>query len=261
MDHRPDKITLEELLRLKRAERPREDFWVKFEHQLREKQLTALLERRPWWQAMPAVLGRRAYLPIGATAVLALTLVVVRYSATAPVAEIRENPAGARVARLNSASRAPRAEAPVAAPQVAAAPLRAVLPLSERMPDRTADLTPWSAPRSEETPSSKTIAASLARLEQVEPDLAHAVRSGSLAGASARAQADSAQPVVELAGYSSMASKRSRLLAQLDDRRFTPEPQAPELVRERLARRLADSDFNDGFGRVGLERGGVSLRF
>ena len=72
---------------------------------------------------------------------------------------------------------------------------------------------------------------------------------------------DGAPAVVELAAVSTLASKRGRLLAQLDDRRFAPAPQAPDLVRERLARRLGDTDFNDSFSRVGLERGGVSLKF
>jgi len=43
-------VSLEDLLRLKRAERPPEAFWADFHHRLREKQLAALLRSRPWWQ-------------------------------------------------------------------------------------------------------------------------------------------------------------------------------------------------------------------
>ena len=263
MDHRPDKVTLEDLLHLKRAERPPDEFWVGFEGQLRQKQLAALLERRPWWHSVPVALGRRAYLPIGATAILAMTLVSVKYFGTGAPEEAPTRVAPIHAARLKIARQAPPAAATASAPQLArvAAPEHQVVPLSDRLPDRASDLTPWSAPRSEDTPSAKAIAASLAQLEQTDPDLANSPFAGSLPSAPARVQLDAGQPVVELATYSTQASKRSRLLAQLDDRRFTPEPQAPELVRERLARRLADSDFSDNFSRVGLERGGVSLRF
>ena len=68
LDQRP-KVTIEDLLRLKRAERPAAEFWTNFVRELRQKQLTALLEKRPWWQELPQILARRAYLPVGATAI------------------------------------------------------------------------------------------------------------------------------------------------------------------------------------------------
>jgi hypothetical protein len=119
---------------------------------------------------------------------------------------------------------------------------RAVATLSEQLPAGAAQLTPWSAPIT-------------------EPDLANAGMGAALPVANSRLDSDSTPASVELASVSSVVSKRSHLLAQIDDRRFTPEPQAPQLVRERLARRLADTDFNDSFSRVELDRGGVSLKF
>ena len=81
-------VTLEDLLRLKRAERPSPEFWPQFERELRAKQLAALVVKRPWWRTLPAraLTGlTRYHLPIGATAVLALTFLSVRdYQATAP---------------------------------------------------------------------------------------------------------------------------------------------------------------------------------
>lgn len=74
-------VRLEDLLRLKRAERPAPQFWAQFERELRAKQLAALVTKRPWWQALPAraVAGlSRYHLPLGATAVLALTFLSVR---------------------------------------------------------------------------------------------------------------------------------------------------------------------------------------
>ena len=43
-------VSVEDLLRLKRAERPPDSFWADFDRQLRAKQLAALVEKRPWWQ-------------------------------------------------------------------------------------------------------------------------------------------------------------------------------------------------------------------
>jgi len=73
-------VTLEDLLRLKRAERPAAEFWQRFDRELRTKQLAALVERKPWWKRVPqliAVVARRP-MPLGATAVLVLSFVAFR---------------------------------------------------------------------------------------------------------------------------------------------------------------------------------------
>jgi hypothetical protein len=81
-------VSLEDLLRLKRAERPSTEFWPQFERELRAKQLAALVVQRPWWRTLPAraMVGlSRYHLPLGATAVLALTFLSVReYRTAAP---------------------------------------------------------------------------------------------------------------------------------------------------------------------------------
>ena len=75
-DPRQDsKPTLEQLLRLKRMERPSPEFWTRFEAELRQKQLTALVEKRRWWHDLPVLLNRRLYVPAGAAAVVAFSLV------------------------------------------------------------------------------------------------------------------------------------------------------------------------------------------
>jgi hypothetical protein len=78
-------IGIEELLRLKRAERPPAEFWTEFDRKLRAKQLAALVEKRPWWQSVPLSLPRfsRFYLPIGATALLAVSIITVRETSEA----------------------------------------------------------------------------------------------------------------------------------------------------------------------------------
>lgn len=73
-------VTLEDLLRLKRAERPSPQFWAQFERDLREKQLAAIISRRPWWAPMLRGWVRFGHLqlPLGATAILALTFLTAR---------------------------------------------------------------------------------------------------------------------------------------------------------------------------------------
>jgi len=74
-------ITLEQLLRLKRVERPGAEFWQRFDQELRAKQLAALVGKRPWWQTLPRTLfsgGARLYAPIGAATVLGVTFLAVR---------------------------------------------------------------------------------------------------------------------------------------------------------------------------------------
>ena len=81
-------VTLEDLLQLKRTERPPAEFWTSFERDLRAKQLAALVEKRPWWRTVPRVFAgfSRYHLPLGATAILALTFLSVREYRTVPSA-------------------------------------------------------------------------------------------------------------------------------------------------------------------------------
>lgn len=81
--HRNRPVTLEDLLRLKRSERPPAAFWSQFDRELRAKQLSALVAKRPWWQTLPAVSFRALYrfrLPLGAAAVCSLTFLAMRDS-------------------------------------------------------------------------------------------------------------------------------------------------------------------------------------
>ena len=73
-------VSLEQLLRLKRAERPAPEFWHQFERELRVKQLAAIVEPRPWWAPFIRISTKvaRYQLPVGATAILALTFLTVQ---------------------------------------------------------------------------------------------------------------------------------------------------------------------------------------
>jgi hypothetical protein len=267
MEQRP-KITVETLLRLKRAERPDAEFWTSFERELRQKQLAALLERRPWWQNLPRLLSRRAYLPIGAAAVVAFTLVSVKYYAPsqaegAPEAAVPVTPANvASIAPSGAVAQVANQEIPSsAAPSIDdRTAVVADLSLSDNLPAHAAELLPWSAPRPVEKSSARLIAENLARLGQPDLELTTPRIEHAPLPAAPRA-VEVATPTIELATVSALASKRNRLLAELADRRFTPEPQAPEIVRERLSRRLADPEFAERFSRIGVQGDRVLVKF
>jgi hypothetical protein len=109
----PKSVTIEDLLKLKRLERPSANFWTEFERELRAKQLAAIVENRPWWHRLsrPAIFLSRQHIPIGAMAVLALTWVSVRQFDANPT----RGSASARLGEeFETASALPSASAPVA---------------------------------------------------------------------------------------------------------------------------------------------------
>src|SRR5271168_5255876 len=75
------KITVEDLLRLKRAERPQDEFWATFEAEIRSKQLSAIVSRRPWWDRFSWILAAvsRRQLSLGSAAAVALAFAGYRY--------------------------------------------------------------------------------------------------------------------------------------------------------------------------------------
>jgi len=275
LDHQ-SKITIEDLLRLKKVERPSADFWVTFERELRQKQLSALVEKRTSWRDIPQFFVRRAYLPIGATAILAFTLVSIKFYSSSAVPQVAESTT-ASTSPVKSDYEAPvtsSAEVVYISPSVSS-PLvnRAdqTVALTEvstvhSSPQPTAEsatdaLQPQFVPASENSPSARSIAANYARLEQSEPELINSVL-GSRLSAPSRLRAATSTPVVELASLQTVSSKRTRLLARYNERQPAADLTAPDAVRERVSRRLGDSDFNDHFNRgVGLKGDKVSLKF
>ncbi|MDP3073266.1 MAG: hypothetical protein Q8N18_23445 [Opitutaceae bacterium] len=107
---KPDRqrpIAVEDLLRLKRAERPAAEFWSAFDQKLRAKQLAALVERRPWWHSLPSMVSDlvRPRVVFGTAAALAVVVVVVR--------EYRPSPASLGAETHTSSALAISASQPV----------------------------------------------------------------------------------------------------------------------------------------------------
>lgn len=264
-------VSIEDLLRLKTTERPSAEFWSQFEKELRQKQLTALVQKRHWWHDLPVLLSRRVYVPAGAAAIVAFTLVTVRYSSSSQLAQV-ENTAPRIVAadpaieslpvtEISTTSRAyERADLAAGSATSArhdSAPVAVAATSDDSDLTRVAGLLPVQVgAREAETPSARSIAANLARLEQAEPDLVNAVMGSRLSPA--RAMATTADLGVEDGANSS--APRYRLIARYAEHSLSPEPAVPGVMRERIARRLGD-DLMDRNSRVGVEGSRVSLKF
>ncbi len=74
-------ITVEDLLRVKRAERPDAEFWATWQRETRSKLKITMGEKRPWWRSsLPRVwiAVARWHVPVGATALAVLAFFSVR---------------------------------------------------------------------------------------------------------------------------------------------------------------------------------------
>jgi hypothetical protein len=263
-------VSIEDLLRLKTTERPDAAFWSHFERELRQKQLTALVQKRRWWHDLPVLLSRRVYMPAGAAAIVAFTLVTVRYSNSGSLAQVENTAQKIAVAdpaieslpvtEVSVTGRShERAEiAPESARVVRHDPAPTTMTASGGDLSIVAGLVPVQvgADESSETPSARSIAANLARLEQSEPELVNSVMGSRLSPARAIA----ASAVLGPDDAADSSAQRYRLIARYADHSLSPEPAAPPLVRERIARRLGD-DITDRISRIGVEGSRVSLKF
>ncbi len=72
-------VSLEELLRFKRAERPDEAFWQQFDRELHERMMQTLVKKDPWFvQVMRGLTGKIAQTTAIAAAAAVLALMVIR---------------------------------------------------------------------------------------------------------------------------------------------------------------------------------------
>ncbi len=269
MSSRKRPVTVEDLLKVKRAERPAVEFWAEFERELRVKQLAAIVEPRPWWAPFIRVGARvsRYQLPLGAAAIMALTFVTV--------GEYR-----AFDSRAGSADEAavPIARSQLAAPELAEQPTRSALPVATSMTlavketEVSADAAVTPAPtgqmphvvameeakavQAELSPSALYIAANLAAVQADNPQLLDEAF-----GAVAR-RADIREPVRDpLTQIGAPGeSRRSRLLATALPAVATSNDVAVG-NSQRVARRLTEERLYDSISRVGVQGDRVAFKF
>jgi len=280
-------VSLEDILRLKRAERPPAEFWEQFDRELRAKQLAALVEKRPWWQFLPHVFAglRRYHLPLGATAVLAITFVSIREfqsagnpAATAPSRAIaavsqRAGVAGATVAAAdtNAARLAPVAALASADENASAAPADSatdVFARADAAPAEFAGTIPLFGAGSQSpatltnTPSARAIAANFAAA-QAAPIVTRAALLVRPANFETRAMPASRTPVEPLAQITPPAeSRRARLLAAIVST-TSYNTEAPFRNGERLASRVSQAQerLYDEVHRFGASGNSLSMKF
>lgn len=274
-------VTLEDLLRLKRAERPAPEFWDQFDRELRAKQLAALVQKRPWWHDWPRVFAgtRRFQLPLGAAAVLAVTFISVRDFSSAPElsapTDVGSVPATARAMVSEPSSLPPSVEVvPVATSEMTASepasdgahlvsiPIVSDVPIPASVPSRVMPLLVGAVEAAPDdagiSPSARSIAANLAAVEAAE---AVAVRGllGHARSFDTRALATRAvavEPLQQMTHPSEvrLARYRSPLVV-------TVAEDSVDRTGERVARRISADRLYEHIGRIGARGDSVSLKF
>ncbi len=280
----PAKITVEDLLRLKRSERPAPEFWGEFEQTLRQKQLAALVEKRSWWREFAVIYGRfgRVGLPLGAAVVLTLSFVVLRdHSQTGPELPAVSPGAPARVAVTpihqvvepvkSGAVATPVAARAVEAPVPVPAVKNSVVAAEARQPaaSRAVPSIPWLADVMDDrveaeglAPRVRSIAVNLAAVTP-EPEVLEAA--GNPFGFEERAMPaarSSRSAEVLPTAVAVTEPRRARLLAALGSSdAYAPGLAAPEHARRTVLRYLAEDGWDRSMGRLEAEGDKLSIKF
>lgn len=274
------KVSLEDLLRLKRAERPDAAFWSEFESELRRKQLSAIMVKRPWWRRVSLASLRKLSVPVGAAAVVAVTLLTLREDP----AELAPSVDLAVIAAPTSGSVA--SEFPVlvtsasrpAATELASATSGQMAVVSATSPSvNVTAATPHSVSRDiapELSAIDATYALAQVVLGFVDRPEAHkdsVLHRTSLASVSSpmtelnplseNVAGGIVDPSMEV-GYSRDV-RGNRLLASLDSS-YGSEAMSEsrvERARERITSRLTEQSLYDSISRLGVNANKVSIKF
>lgn len=270
-DRTTPQVTVEDLFKLKRAERPDADFWLQFEHEMRTKQLAAIVEPRPWWAPFIRVSTRMAryQLPVGATAILALTFLTVREYRLPEASETQWGSMAAetQVVSMPEVSVATVSEAPIATSsgmieknEMTAAPTARLASNNESAVQQQVS-EQASVPENRYSPAAEAIAANLAAVRASAPELAHLVARVSGVDAIINPRTPS-QVVDPLARVESTSSSRrtSRLLASALPARYSSSDSEHESIN-RVERNLTEDRMYDSISRFGVKADSVAIRF
>lgn len=268
----PEKYTFEDLLRLKRAERPPAEFWAQFDRELHAKQLAALLEKKPWWISAARRLARFSSLPLGAGAALALAFVAVREYSLPPVARTAPPVGSPAVQPRVAIAAAPLPQLPevqtqkprstpssTAVSAVAVAPI-AVMPAASSASPEISSTIAWLADAlqstSTTTSSARSLVANFATARMPDP-----VLTAGLASVSSVRARPASDPLTQVSSPGEI--RHARLLAALTDSRLSNvvEPASVARTHERIVNRLANEGLADDISRLGVEGTQVSFKF
>lgn len=269
-------VTLEQLFRVKRAERPPTEFWPQFEREMRMKQLAAIVEPRPWWASFIRVGAQvaRYQVPVGVTAIFALTLLTVREYQTPATLESDYAP----VIVERAIETMPGPSVPVVVPaEVALATQKnttapALVAITEK--PSAASLSPEGAVRSvtmlggtdrlaeSDSPAARMIAANLEAVKASAPELAQLINR--VAGLDALiAPRPKSEAVDPLARVTVNADRRSsRLLASaLPAISTSTDEVATGVNNARISRTLTEERLYDSVSRFGFNANRVAIKF
>lgn len=261
---RKTKISLEDLLQLKRAERPSAEFWPRFEQELRTKQLAALVQPvRPWWQSL---VGRRmlvrVYAPLGAAAVVALSLGLSQRSPGPQVALVQSGPNAAPipVAVVQEAAPALPVRADAKLPEFVVSPAEMpVVAGHEAKHEAVAEPTAVTNERA--SSPEQLLIAGTATVKAAGQALAQMVGlTDGNSGKTELAQNNAVEPLTQLS--TPRDNRRARLLAY--SVAYDPHAagsQDAARSRERITRRISDESIYDSITRLGVSGDRVSIKF
>lgn len=271
-------ISIEDLLRLKRAERPPAEFWDEFDRSLRAKQLAALVEKRPWWQDVSRVFaGFKLYhLPIAATAVAVVAFISLRDNSGGKAAHESASVTheGAAIASQPSvtASRENVAVAVAAQPAEtppAVAAVESINPSASGIMLASAATAPGELSRmipligapviegaqDAQSPSARAIAANLASVRGTEPLLARTLLNN-VAAADLQPASRAAEPLQQITPPGDR--RRSNILTAMVT---MASIETPSRNGDRVATRLSEDELYDRIHRFGARGNSVSMKF
>jgi len=280
-------VTVEDLLRLKRAERPAAEFWSQFDDALRAKQLAAIVERRPWWRiefrGVAAGLARLR-VPVGLAAVAVLSFVTVQQF-RAPTNLASEAPvndadvAGGTVVSVNGGA---LVAVTTTDPNLVNAALEAVVDADNAVAPALASAEVRSSVGAAVTSLSLAAAAASPVSEEsgalATVGLASNLRSLRASGftgldstgvamlelGTLRSSARAASVEEPLARVTSPTESRRERLAALvapASMKSLSSAGSPDRVRERMISRLSEDELYSSVSRLGVERGGLRVSF
>lgn len=274
-------ITLEDIIRLKRAERPPAEFWASFDRELRAKQLAALVEKRPWWRSIPTMLGgltrSKYHLPLGATAVLAITFLVTRdhesavvlHSSATPakvavadVTQVNEGSVSAPAAKVEHVAVSEVAPVAVAALDEAGSPSAVASVALNAAENSAPDEIEVAMPVRQQldTPSSRFIAENLKAAQAAEPAIARSLlsRGQGFENRGLTAKVAMIEPLARMkapsnATFAKINSALMNASFKVDNSAVTSERAASRLSEEQLYDHVSRFRANGGNHGLGLD--------
>ncbi|MCF7687098.1 MAG: hypothetical protein K9M98_08770 [Cephaloticoccus sp.] len=277
-------VTLELLLRLKRAERPAPEFWQQFERDLRIKQLAAIVEPRPWWAPFIRVSARiaRYQVPVGATAILALTFLTVRdyrlpeavdaqFSPGVVMTKIDTMP-GPAVAHTTPVNQT-KTEIRVENSDASVAAANRDQPNSRRAsqatmtPDQVSEMVPMLSGGAQVdesySPAARMIAANLAAVKASAPELVQMMErvSGMDALLSPRTKPQVVDPLARVRAPSESRRSNRLLASALPAVSYAANDAGERVLTNRLDRTLTEERLYDSISRFGVKADRVAIKF